>query len=341
MKVLLIGLGESYTVGTFFANGLKSLGVDHIAIDLRRYYKFQGYSIIDRFSYRVFGSRLNTFLFLNKEIVAAARQIRPDIVIVIKGSNILPRTLIKLKKYYGSKLINFATDDPFSPHIQTKNLIESIPLYDLYVCTKRAIINDIENAGGSNVVYLPFAYEPSLHYPASHITLKEREQFTNDIVFIGGGDSYRRKIIAILSKIPSINIHLYGGYWNTYPESKKFYHGYAIDHEFRLAYSLSKISPGLIRHSNRDGHSMRSFEIPACGAFLLAEGTEEHKELFREDQDAVFFYSVDELVNKVNFYKNHEALRRKIAMQGYERITNGQNTYLDRLKSILKYSENI
>lgn len=85
----------------------------------------------------------------------------------------------------------------------------------------------------------------------------------------------------------------------------------------------------------RDRHVMRTFEIPACGAFMLAERTDEHLELFEENREAAYFGSVEELLDKVRYYLSHEDERQRIAKAGYRRVTAGRHTYLDRLKEIL------
>jgi len=336
MKILLIGRGEPNTVGTFFDNALKETGIDHESIDLRKYFRMQGYSIFNKLMFRIVGSTINAYLYLNREILRKAEQFHPDVVLVIKGANIKPMTLKLLKQNYKSILVNFATDDPFSPYIRSKNIINCIPLYDMYACTKRAIMDDVKKAGGKKVVFVPFAYDPKMHHPEKPKSLVESKRFASDLVFIGGGDAYRRKIMQSFSTIQNLNLHLYGGYWNKYPELNRYYRGYAFRREFRLAYSLSKVAPGLVRHSNRDGHSMRSFEIPACGAFMLAEDTEEHREIFRENQEAVFFKSTDELIDKSKYYLKHNSERQRIAEAGYYKIVNEKNTYQDRLLTILE-----
>lgn len=64
---------------------------------------------------------------------------------------------------------------------------------------------------------------------------------------------------------------------------------------------------------------MRTFEIPACGGFLLAERTPTHLELFEEGKEAEFFSTVEECADKSRFYTRNEPARSKIARQGYRR----------------------
>jgi spore maturation protein CgeB len=80
---------------------------------------------------------------------------------------------------------------------------------------------------------------------------------------------------------------------------------------------------------------MRTFEVPACGAFMMTERTEEHREIFEEDRDTVFFGSIDEAIEKIRYYLEHNAERICIAQNGYNKIVNGTNTYTNRVREIL------
>ncbi|MEO6982634.1 MAG: glycosyltransferase, partial [Edaphobacter sp.] len=60
----------------------------------------------------------------------------------------------------------------------------------------------------------------------------------------------------------------------------------------------------------------KSFEIAACGGFLLAERSQGHMQRFREDEEAVFFTTLDELVQKIRRYLPDEPARQRIAAAG-------------------------
>jgi spore maturation protein CgeB len=64
---------------------------------------------------------------------------------------------------------------------------------------------------------------------------------------------------------------------------------------------------------------MRTFEVPACKGFFLAERTATHQELFDEGKEAEFFGSIEECADKIRFYLNNESTRDRIAEQGYQR----------------------
>ena len=335
MRVLQVNVGEFYQVGNFFRRALEDLGHEYTFVDEWKFLELLRHSLLHKVAYHLLGKRPLTYWAYNRTLLQKAKEFRPDVVLVTKGAYINPRTLARIKKETGAFLVNYATDDPFNPRVSTRDLVKAIPLYDLYACTKRAIMKDVQRAGCQNVAFVHFGYEPTLHFPEQPTTPEEIERFSSDVVFIGGADKDRVPYFEALAKIPGLELRLYGGYWNRYPSLKQYYRGFALGRDYRLALGGAKIAVCLVRRANRDGHCMRTFEIPACGAFMLAERTEEHLELFEEDKEAAYFESPEELVDKVQYYLQHEEERRRITEAGYRRVMERRHTYKDRLVEIL------
>ena len=88
---------------------------------------------------------------------------------------------------------------------------------------------------------------------------------------------------------------------------------------YREAIWHSRINLAYVTHSNRDQVAHKSFEITACGGFLLAERTPEHLACFREDEEAVFFSDFEECRAKIERYVNDEPARIAIAAAGQRR----------------------
>ena len=101
------------------------------------------------------------------------------------------------------------------------------------------------------------------------------------------------------------------------------------------AFQANKICLGLLYHVNRDLQTTRSFEIPACRGFMLAEKSAEHLEYFEEDKEAVYSENLEEMLEKIRFYLDHDAERRRIAAAGYERCRRSPYRYVDRAKTVL------
>ena len=109
-----------------------------------------------------------------------------------------------------------------------------------------------------------------------------------------------------------------------------------LPQELRDLTSAAKVNLCLVRRANRDGHVMRSFEIAAMGGCMLAEDTEEHREIFGEDGECVvYFRSPDEAAARAEELLCEPATRARIAAALRSRIVNGQHTYRRRLTSML------
>ena len=112
--------------------------------------------------------------------------------------------------------------------------------------------------------------------------------------------------------------------------------------DYREAIWRSRINLSFLTHSNQDEFVHKSFEIAGCGGFLLAERSAGHLQRFKEDEEAVFFSTFDELAAKIRRYLPDEAARRRIAHAGNLRAArDGYHNdrqvglILERIQSIL------
>jgi glycosyltransferase involved in cell wall biosynthesis len=338
MRILLFDSSANYPANPLFAEALDELaaqkGYSGTFVDEANFIGAPGLS--RRILRRIARVRASGFHSVNAELVNAARYFHPDVLLVVKGSNLSANTLRTIKHETGAVTINYATDDPFNPTNSSGDLVASISEYDIWACTKRAVIHDLNRAGARAVSYIPFGYKPLVHYP-ERPSYRESAKFQADVIFLGGCDSDRAPVIEYLVKtIPQLQLHLYGGYWARTRSLRRYSKGVAYGRDFRLAVSSAKIVLNLVRRANRDDHVMRTFELPACRAFTLAERTNEQMEFFREGKEAAYFGSPEEMVDKVRYYLEHESDRERIAEAGYRRVTSEKHTYKDRLIEICR-----
>ena len=274
---------------------------------------------------------------LNQELMREAAAFRPHLLVVVMGYHLAPGVVAAIRSQTGAIAVNYATDDPFNPRTGTPEVLRSIPEYDLYATTRRAVMPDLKRAGVHDVRYVRFGYKSSVHFPDPPVTQNEWERFGADVAFVGEADADRLPFFrSLVGAIPDVNLALYGGLWNRDRQLGRYFRGAVRGRDFRMALGGAKIVVNLVRRENRDDHVMRTFEGPACDAFMLHERTESHLEVFREGQEAAFFQSSDELIDKVRYYLSHEPERERIRQAGHAQTLSGRNSYRDRLEEILQ-----
>jgi spore maturation protein CgeB len=335
-RILLVADGRSYQMGAFFRRALEELGCDYRFVDESHWLEpGPRWRLIHRVVFRLLGRRPPGYWRFNHHILKTALCFRPQAMLVIKGAYLSPRILGQVRARTGAVLINYATDDPFNRVNSTRAIMESLPLFDIYATPRQANIFDLRRAGCRQVLFLPFGYDPAVHFPERLADSNEQRCWASDVTFAGGADSDREPFLRALATEPALSLALYGGYWNRIPGLKAYWRGFAYERDYRLALAASKIALCLVRRANRDGHVMRTFELPACAAFMLAERTEEHLELFEEGQEMACFETVQELVDKARYYLAHESERQQIAASGYRRVTSAPYTYRHRVAELL------
>jgi spore maturation protein CgeB len=231
----------------------------------------------------------------------------------------------------GVQRLNYLTDDPWNPAHRAPWFLAALPHYDAVFSPRRANVEELRAAACRQVEYLPFAYAPEVHYPE----VGDDEEGA-EVVFAGGGDADRAPYIGAL-RDAGIKVALFGGYWNRYRQTRGLSRGLLPPDRLRRAIAASKIALCLVRRANRDGHVMRTFEIPAIGTCMLTEDTAEHREIFGQDGEAVrYFRTVEEMVERARWLLAHDEERKRLAAAAHRLITGGGHRYQDRLQQMLK-----
>src|SRR5258707_3821883 len=127
-------------------------------------------------------------------------------------------------------------------------------------------------------------------------------------------------------------VALVGGYWQRYPAFRAQALGIKPPEIIRALTASAKVNLCLVRRANRDGHVMRSFEIAASGGCMVAEDTDEHREIFGPEGEAtVYFRNAKEAAERTRALLCNVAERKRLAAGLHRRIVGGAHTYGDRL----------
>jgi hypothetical protein len=295
---------------------------------------------------------------INQAVLDAAREFRPDLVWADKQEILRPETLHELRKS-GARLISFTPDPYFTLTWKRTRLMDAaMREFDVFVYCKSYEKADYE-ALGKQVIYMPLGYCDETHRPLP----SGDSRWHCDVGFLGGWEPRREWL---LNKVAStgVDLKIWGGYWEFLNDGRATLRrriilkqlagaepfaihrdpmlssclsgGEVYGDDYARALSGAKIGLGFLRKVCPDQHTTRTFEIPACGSMLLADRTDEHRELFEEGVEADYFDSALELVEKIRFYQSHADIRLKIAAAGGSRAITGRYAYVYRMAEALK-----
>lgn len=271
----------------------------------------------------------------NRKTIETIKETTPKLVIVT-GIFPIKNEIFDICNRMGIKIVNYLTDSPSSKQnahpIFRKNLLR----YDIIFSTKKDIIPDLNSWGAMHVCFLPFGFDPYIHRCLSTKEFEQDESLQNDACFIGGADADRKNFINDFLPHFKGKLGLYGDYWYQDRNLKQFDYGFVYGDAFCKTIQSCKINLGLVRRKNSDGHSMRSYEIPACGGVGVYEDTPEHRDLFYGYPEYGFFSSPQDLAAKCNWLLEHPEEREQMRQLGIQLIVKESNTYEARLREILE-----
>lgn len=272
---------------------------------------------------------------MNSELIKKAREFNPQLIVILKGLGVYPKTLQTIKSLTNSKIINFNGDDPYNFYSSNKNIIDCLPIYDYVFTWSKRLMPQLLNNGAKHVHYLPFAADPDIYKSGENLTANERKIYGSDIAFVGTGDSERKKE---LEPLTDLDIGIWGPYWDRYskksPLRKRIKGGRVDVPTTAKIYRSSKVVLNLMREQNFSSHNMKTFEIPSIGAFMLAPRTSEHAEFFVEGEDIACYGATAELREKAIYYINHDEERMALAKSAHQK-TIQHHTYIQRMKELL------
>ena len=116
--------------------------------------------------------------------------------------------------------------------------------------------------------------------------------------------------------------HLYtASILQKYPLLKKHHRGIVDYHkQMPLVFAESRINLNISLRSIHSGIPLRVLDIMACGGFVLTNWQPEIEEYFSDGQDIVSFRSLEECIDKITYYLDHETERQMIADAGQRRV---------------------
>lgn len=280
-----------------------------------------------------------------QDAVNLAAVIMPDLVLVLCGDT-FPIKQVNVIRAMGIKTAVWFTDDPYITDITTN----IAPHYQYVFTQELSCVSYYQMLGCRHVHYLPLAVNTKVFY---HRIKSEDNSIPLDICFMGAGWNNRISLFdQIASYLSKKNTLIVGSLWdrlrNYHILSDKIRFGFLSPEESVCLINQSKIVINNHRSyddstlSNRNSNKLpalsinpRTFEISACCAFQLSDVRQELNRFYEVGKEIETYSSPSELIEKIEYYLNHEERRDMIARRGHVK-TLKNHTYPKRLETLLK-----
>lgn len=272
-----------------------------------------------------------------------AEELRPDLVLALDGWN-LPMEQVDMIRSMGIRTALWLTDDPYYTDITS----ELVRHYDYIFTLELNCVEFYRGMGCPNVFYLPFAAYPGYYRP-----LRERATHPRSISFVGSAFWNRVEFMQpIVPDLMERGLHINGFWWDRlFPDPGAYPGKVEIDRwmgpeETAAIYSSSKITINLHRSHNDTSvnnnsalieawsPNPRTFEIAASGTLQLIDSRSDVASFYVPGVEIETFSTQSELLEKIDYYLNHEQQRREIVLRALDR-TMREHTYAHRLNDLL------
>jgi spore maturation protein CgeB len=332
MKILLLGAFGKGALEHFYVNGLKAQTNEIATYDIASpYYTSISRSVIHKGVNKVMPGLF--FMPINKELERFVSGKFFDVILVFKGLTLFPET-ISLLKQHARILCCYNPDHPFkffSEGSGNKNILQCIPLYDIYLTYSVRIAADLRKLYKVNAHTIPFGYDNTNVVN----TVAPKDDIKDKWLFIGAYDKERA---SFLHRLAVKNLRIYGdSKWRSRTLSstmlKAAYGNRSIyDEEYKAYVSMSGGVINLLRQQNieESSHNMRTFEVPGYGGLLIANRTEEQLSFFEEDREAIYFDTIEELNDKLHYLEANRGQIAKIKLAATERSLKSNYSYFHR-----------
>lgn len=281
---------------------------------------------------------------LEVEILKRCHNLKPDAVVVYKGSLVSAETVSAIKAL-GIVVINVFPD--YSPHAYGQSLRKAIGHYDLVISTKPFHPENWNTIYGySNpCVCVPHGYDPDVHY-------WPEPPFVQDIDVIIAA-SWRPQYEGLMADVgrlmpeSEVSVALAGPGWsersNLFPAHWQFpgpRHGLAYGEFIRRGkiviapvntevFIEGKQQPG-------DEDSTRTYELAAAGAFFLHRRTSFVTQVYLEGEECGFWTDATDLVAQIRRYLPSEEIRRSMALAAHRRAVPAYS-FASRAEEVVKH----
>lgn len=310
---IVVGQDREETPLRYLVRGMRAEGWELSVINPDEFY-IHGRSPVARALARVTGALSRKSV--RAEILDRAEAIRPDVILGIKSLPIDEDDRRRLQKT-GCKLAIWYPDVSFDHGGDVSaRMLDNI---DLFATSKHYHLDYMaQNHPLTPTILVEHGYCDDVHYPVRPVA--ERDF---DVVYVGNRSPAKEAALAALASArPALRIGVSGHGWGRDPRWQCF----APKVGEAMVRFLARGRIALAVHYGphgamgwEDSTSARTFEIPACGVFMLHPDNEEVRRYFEPESEIGVFEGMDGMIAAVDDWLSNDEVREAAAERACRR----------------------
>jgi len=243
---------------------------------------------------------------------------RPDLTVVVRCETLCAESIRELRSRSSIACVNVYPDHPFVvPGTGAVQMADSLGAYDCVFTFAHGLVPVFYQLGARVVRRLAFGFDKSAHRVVSP---SAGEQEKNVFSYFGTWGPIQQRFVSHFSD-PGISV--FGPGWRRLSRTVtgvKYVESRGMGLDMATEIGRTEVVTNLIRAEHGCGHSMKTFEILACGGFMLSNWTMEQAEFFDDERHCCYFNTFDEASDKARFYVKNPDVRMRIARAGLAEV---------------------
>ena len=266
------------------------------------------------------------------ELIHAIEVSQPDIILVLLGNQISPKTVAKIHSRFDVPVVAWCQDQMTT--MDRQYLIGSE--YDHVFVKDHYMVEFLRDmAGLPSVHYLPEACNPRIHRTVK-LRAEEKARYKADVMTYGSLYYYRQSILTALNEF---DLKVWGAKpdWLVDRLPGRYMGRGIFEEEKCKAVHAARIALNTLHYGEVRSLNARAFEIAGIGGFQLMSHSSIVNDHFVIGEEIETFTSRRELVEKVRYYIEKPEERGSIAAAG-QRRAHADHTFRQRLLTLLELS---
>jgi spore maturation protein CgeB len=266
---------------------------------------------------------------LNGNIIHLFNKCKPDVVFMqIQTPNIVDNQTMDYMKSNGAFVINWNGDKRLTV---PSWMLVCAPFVSLTSFSNMEDVREMQRLG-YNSEYLEIGFDETIYtnegtkYPCEDILFMANNNGANFFPM----SSFRIHIANELKTKYYNKFGLYGRGWHN--GNGNLNHSQSLEAQY---YRGCKIAINCSHFNVARYNSDRLLRILGSGTFCLSYKHPEMEEDYENYKHLVYFETIEDLINKIDYYLEHEEERKQIAENGRQLVLN-RNTFKHQVENIIK-----